>query len=200
MDHHAAPELDIPMPAPFAAGSTRMAQPMRPDAPAFPRLATPMRDAMRRAAEAPAPQPVVVGGGPAAAHAPPTAEAQAPAAAQPHADERVSAAIAAQVVEQATSMPAGPSGVRLISPPSFAYDLLASDDDTVHDGELDLHALPTRALLHEALRAKLVAIIEQHEHRSAYEIVFLLLAFAVTVLLVTPPIVQVLLAARGVQS
>jgi len=80
-------------------------------------------------------------------------------------------------------------------------DVLASaerdeDDLPVVDYEL----LRRRDIARELLRARLVAIAEQRELRSAYEIVFILLAASVSVLLAAPPLVQVLLAAHGVQG
>lgn len=75
---------------------------------------------------------------------------------------------------------------------SPTYDLLVSDE------------LPA---MHVAAARTTHVEVEQHhetvlntERRSAYEIVFILLAGAVAVLLAAPPLVQVLLAARGIQS
>jgi hypothetical protein len=65
---------------------------------------------------------------------------------------------------------------------------------------VDYDALRRRDIAKELLRARLVAIAEQREHRTAYEIVFILLAAAVAILLAAPPLVQVLLAAHGVQA
>jgi hypothetical protein len=65
---------------------------------------------------------------------------------------------------------------------------------------VDYDVLQRRDIAKELLRARLVAIAEQRELRSAYEIVFILLAAAVAVLLAAPPLVQVLLAANGVQA
>jgi hypothetical protein len=80
-------------------------------------------------------------------------------------------------------------------------DVLASpgrDDDGMP--VVDYDALHRRDIAKELLRARLVSIAEQREHRTAYEIVFILLAAAVAVLLAAPPLVQVLLAAHGVQA
>jgi hypothetical protein len=80
-------------------------------------------------------------------------------------------------------------------------DVLASPD---RDDEglplVDYDALHRRDIAKELLRARLVSIAEQREHRSAYEIVFIMLAASVAVLLAAPPLVQVLLAAHGVQG
>lgn len=65
---------------------------------------------------------------------------------------------------------------------------------------VDYEQLRRRDIAKELLRARLVAIAEQREHRSAYEIVFILLAASVAILLAAPPLVQVLLAAHGVQA
>lgn len=64
---------------------------------------------------------------------------------------------------------------------------------------VDYDALRRRDIAKELLRARLVDLAEQRERRSAYEIVFILLAAAVAVLLAAPPLVQVLLAAHGTQ-
>jgi hypothetical protein len=114
-----------------------------------------------------------------------------------------------------------PAGyVRRITPPEHfdaterparrsAYELLdedesswaehqgaAVDDDLPH---VDYDLLRRREIAKELLRVRLVRIAEQRHHRSAYEIVFIMLAFAVAVLLTAPPLVQVLLAAHGTQ-
>lgn len=73
----------------------------------------------------------------------------------------------------------------------------AGDDDLPH---VDYDLLHRREIAKELLRARLVRIAEQREHRSAYEIVFILLSAAVAVLLAAPPLVQVLLAAHGTQA
>ena len=65
---------------------------------------------------------------------------------------------------------------------------------------VDYHALHRRDIAKQLLRARLVAIAEQREHRTAYEIAFIMLAAAVAILLAAPPLVQVLLAAHGVQG
>lgn len=65
---------------------------------------------------------------------------------------------------------------------------------------VDYDALRRRDIAKELLRARLVAIADQREHRTAYEIVFIMLAAAVAVLLAAPPLMQVLLAAHGIQG
>ncbi|MCW2928649.1 MAG: hypothetical protein JWM86_2617 [Thermoleophilia bacterium] len=69
-----------------------------------------------------------------------------------------------------------------------------------HGPLVDYAVLGRRDIARELLRSRLASIAEQREHRSAYEIVFILLAGAVAVLLAAPPLVQVLLAARGIQA
>ncbi len=72
----------------------------------------------------------------------------------------------------------------------------AWDDELPH---VDYDVLRRRDIARELLRARLVALAERRERRSAYEIVFIMLAAAVAVLLAAPPLVQVLLAAHGQQ-
>lgn len=60
--------------------------------------------------------------------------------------------------------------------------------------------LQRRDIARELLRARLVAIAEQREHRSAYEVAFIFLAAALSVLLAAPPLVRVLLAAHGIEA
>lgn len=122
----------------------------------------------------------------------------------------------ATIVAHATRVEAGgpAQAERMISPPeyfdaaepirpssSFAYDLLDPPGDDALDEAplpaLDYDDLRRRDIARELLRARLVAIAEQREHRSAYEIAFILLSAAVAVLLAAPPLVQVLLAAHG---
>lgn len=57
--------------------------------------------------------------------------------------------------------------------------------------------LGLRDVAREALRARLVAFGEAQRRRTAYETVFVLLAFSVTVLVTAPPLVDVLLALHG---
>ena len=134
-------------------------------------------------------------------------------------------AIAATVVEQAVIAEAAPRETRRISPPerydasdereerpsAFSYGLLDSDDDPWVDEAraardedgfpvVDYDLLRRRDIAKELLRARLVSIAEQRQHRSAYELVFLMLAAAVAILLAAPPLVQVLLAAHGTQA
>lgn len=83
-----------------------------------------------------------------------------------------------------------------------AYELLDADESTWAEAEaalppVDYDALRRRDIARELLRARLVAIAERRERRSAYEIAFIMLAAAVSVLLAAPPLVQVLLAAHG---
>ncbi len=59
--------------------------------------------------------------------------------------------------------------------------------------------LPLHTLTREVVRARLLAAAQARHHRSAYELVFLMLAFAVTVLLVSAPLVDILLALHGRQ-
>jgi hypothetical protein len=128
-------------------------------------------------------------------------------------------AAAATVVEQAVHAEAAPRTARLVSPPerfdaaeaverrsAFSYDLLHDGDATwaedrqVAMPEVDYEALRRRDIAKELLRARLVAIAEQRQHRSAYELAFLMLVAAVSILLAAPPLVQVLLAAHGTQA
>lgn len=123
---------------------------------------------------------------------------------------------AATVVEQALHLE--PMPTRLVSPPerfdptepmpiSSAYAVDPLDERAevrgpgIHEDlpAVDYDLLRRRDIAKELLRDRLVAMAEQRHHRSAYEIVFILLAAAVAVLLAAPPLVQVLLAARGVQ-
>ncbi|MCW2923217.1 MAG: hypothetical protein JWM98_621 [Thermoleophilia bacterium] len=122
----------------------------------------------------------------------------------------------AVVVEQAVHADLTAIPPRHVSPPehfdaaepapaqsAFSYELLANAPGA-HALDVmppvDYDALRRRDIARELLRARLVAAAEQREHRSAYEIVFILLATAVAVLLAAPPLVQVLLAARGIQA
>lgn len=75
---------------------------------------------------------------------------------------------------------------------------LLLDDEGLPDVDYDL--LGRRDIARELLRARLVALAEQRERRSAYEIAFILLAAAVAVLLAAPPLEHVLLAARGIEG
>ncbi|MEO6866539.1 MAG: hypothetical protein ABI200_00800 [Gaiellales bacterium] len=124
----------------------------------------------------------------------------------------------ATVVEQAVHAVAPRPTPQLIAPPerfdaaeeavrpsSFTYDLLREDAQTwAEDGsqlpDVDYDALRRRDIARALLRDRLVAIAERRERRSAYEIVFILIASAVAVLLAAPPLVQVLLAANGIQA
>jgi hypothetical protein len=57
--------------------------------------------------------------------------------------------------------------------------------------------LDIRDIARERLRARLLAMHSSTKQRSTYEIVFLLLAAAVTILVTAPPLVDVLLAMHG---
>lgn len=112
---------------------------------------------------------------------------------------------AATVVAQALRVEAAPAP-RLVSPPerydptdyverqsAFSYDLLDDRDDTwaertgLEPVDEDPASAPAAADTHR-------------ERRSAFEIAFILLTAAVAVLLAAPPLVQILLAARGIQA
>jgi hypothetical protein len=94
---------------------------------------------------------------------------------------------------------------------AYTVDPLAERDEPAWDRDersprihddlpaVDYDLLRRRDIARELLRDRLVRMAEQREHRSAYEIAFILLAAAVAVLLAAPPLVQVLLAARGIQ-
>lgn len=85
-------------------------------------------------------------------------------------------------------------------PRSSTYEVLHADaPDWFGEDlpEVDYDLLRRRDIARELLRARLVAMAERRERRSAYEIVFIMLAAAVAVLLAAPPLVQVLLAAHG---
>jgi hypothetical protein len=128
-------------------------------------------------------------------------------------------AAAATVVEQAVHAEGAPRVARLVSPPerfdaaepverrsAFSYDLTRDDESTWAEErrsalpEVDYEALRRRDISKELLRSRLVAIAEQREHRSTYELAFLMLVAAVAILLAAPPLVQVLLAAHGTQA
>jgi hypothetical protein len=131
--------------------------------------------------------------------------------------EAVEHAVLVQQVEPPASPVARP---RLMSPPErfdpaepverrSAYGLLDDHEQTwaeANDQELDENlpsvdydALRRRDIARELLRARLIALAERRERRTAYELVFLMLAASVSVLLAAPPLVQVLLAAHGTQ-
>lgn len=137
---------------------------------------------------------------------------------------------AATVVEQAVQPEAGRRTRLVTPPRNFddapaerravfAYDLLREEPADATPvghltaarnpaGELDDEGLPVvdydalrrRDIARELLRARLVGLAEQREHRTAYEIVFIMLAAAVAILLAAPPLVQVLLAAHGLEA
>lgn len=115
--------------------------------------------------------------------------------------EERAAASASPPVER----PSPYAGIQEVAAPTAAAEaaviVAAPHRATDEHGVLvDYSELPRRDIARELLRARLVSIAEQREHRSAYEIVFVLLAAAVAVLLAAPPLVQVLLAARGIQA
>lgn len=135
-----------------------------------------------------------------------------PAAAGPAVERVIEHAVR---VEQVAPI-AEPRPVRRVSPPErfdpaepvvrrAAYELLDADASTWAESvgtpgampEVDYDALRRRDIARELLRARLVSLAEQRERRSAYEIAFIMLAAAVSVLLAAPPLVQVLLAAHG---
>ena len=62
-----------------------------------------------------------------------------------------------------------------------------------------LESMRLRDVAREALRARMIAFGEGRQHRSTYESVFLMLAFAVMVLVAAPPLIDILLAARGIK-
>jgi hypothetical protein len=126
----------------------------------------------------------------------------------------------AVLVEQVVPPQAPTPRPRLVAPPEefdeatlparrSAYELLDGDSESWAEQEglgtedelpqVDYDLLHRREIAKELLRARLVAIAERRERRSAYEIAFILLAAAVAVLLAAPPLVQVLLAAHGNQ-
>lgn len=82
---------------------------------------------------------------------------------------------------------AGFSDMQLHIPATDAFDVATAG----------LAQLGMRDLAREALRARLVAFGENRQHRSAYEIVFIMLAFAVMVLVAAPPLVDIFLAVHG---
>ncbi|MCW2960176.1 MAG: hypothetical protein JWM90_563 [Thermoleophilia bacterium] len=128
----------------------------------------------------------------------------------------------AQVVEHARQPERSPAvHARRITPPptydvgdvtdpvpvrsSFAYDVLSKDPEPIVEPLMaltvdDVDVLSTQTLAREALRGRILAFAQQRERRSAYEIAFILLAGAVAVLLAAPPLVRVLLAARGIEA
>lgn len=173
--------------------------------------------------------PRLTGGGPAAAPRVESVSIDAVTVAAVSVDDgggSYAPAVAATVVEQALH-PEQPAPTRLVSPPerfdptervarpsAFAVDLDGDEADAadagwraerrvaIHDDlpEVDYDLLRRRDIAKELLRDRLVRMAEQRHQRSAYEIAFILLAFAVAVLLAAPPLVQVLLAARGIQA
>lgn len=89
-----------------------------------------------------------------------------------------------------------------IERPRPVHEALLDADGLDEEGlpHVDVEQLRARDVARELLRSRLLAIAERRERRSAWEIAFILLAAAVTVLLVTPPVVQILLAMHGVEA
>lgn len=113
------------------------------------------------------------------------------------------AAVTAPAVPAVPAPPAGrvepPRAVDVAHlPKQFQHE--AAEDDLTDDEIAELiDDLSMRDLAREALRARMIAFGENRHQRSAYEIVFLMLAFSVTVLITTPPLVQLALALHGNQ-
>jgi hypothetical protein len=79
------------------------------------------------------------------------------------------------------------------------FGVVATVPDGPDEVEQMIERMHLRDIAREALRARLIAFGEGRQHRSTYESVFIMLAFAVMVLLCAPPIVDILLAAHGVR-
>jgi hypothetical protein len=77
--------------------------------------------------------------------------------------------------------------------------VLAADDAALTEAEIDelIAELGMRDLAREALRARMIALATSTRQRTAYELVFIMLAFSVMVLLSAPPVVQIALALHG---
>lgn len=82
--------------------------------------------------------------------------------------------------------------------PNIDPDVSTRNEVTIDDASL-IASLTLRDTAREALRARLIGAGELRERRSAYEIVFLMLAFAVTVLVSAPPLVRLAYAIHGSQ-
>jgi hypothetical protein len=83
------------------------------------------------------------------------------------------------------------------APPAVAEPHDAVEDD-IDEEELDFDDhLTLRDIARERLRARLLAAHAAKQQRSAYELVFLMLATAVTILVIAPPLVDILLALHG---
>jgi hypothetical protein len=129
-------------------------------------------------------------------------------------------ALIADVVAPDVAMPMVPQAPndlqareRLVAPERSSRLMRPGTDLSVHqrvvDTDVVVHAagqpseaelireLSLRDLAREAVRSRMINFGEQRAARSAYEIVFLLLAFSVTVLLTAPLLVEILLAAHG---
>ena len=116
-----------------------------------------------------------------------TVPAAAPAPVAPSAYAAV--AIEAPLPAPALPAPALPS----LAP---VADLAAEDAD-LHEV---LRHLSLRETAREALRHRLIAFGAQTRQRTAYEIVFLMLAFSVMVLISAPPLIKLALAMHGVSQ
>ena len=96
--------------------------------------------------------------------------------------------------------PAAPEALAIVAAPltpaQFAPEV---DDLELSDAELDalIAEMSLREVAQQALRARMHAFGENRHQRSAYELVFLMLAFSVMVLITSPPLVQVALALHG---
>lgn len=91
---------------------------------------------------------------------------------------------------------------KIVERPLVSSDLESREQSGARempDDEL-IRSLPLRDVAREALRSRLVAAGEGRSPRTVYESVFLMLAFAIMVLLVAPPLVDILLAAHGVRQ
>lgn len=111
------------------------------------------------------------------------------------------------VVDDPADLRGGSAPTALAAPapaPAFADAIWDGERrvDEMGEEEIDQLAssLALRDIAREALRARLIAIGAQREHRSTYELVFLMLAFAVMVMIVSPPLVQLAQALRGGSS
>lgn len=72
-------------------------------------------------------------------------------------------------------------------------------DSEIDEIEEMIERMHMRDVAREALRARMIAFGEGRQHRTTYESVFLMLAFAVMVLVAAPPLIDILLAARGIK-
>jgi hypothetical protein len=108
--------------------------------------------------------------------------------------------------EGGSSVPTGamsaPSIAHLLASEDVIVAAVAPDEDHTqahpHVGP-ELDVLQRRDIARELLRARLRHALDVRERRSAWELAFLMLIGALCVLLAAPPVVQIVLAARGVQ-